>query len=524
MAKKVTTIPATRNRFTSEPVYAPQKRRVAGYARVSTDLVEQQTSYENQVEYYTRYIKSRSDWTFVGMYTDEGISATNTNHREGFKKMIDDALAGKIDLIITKSVSRFARNTVDSLTTVRNLKEKGVEIFFEKENIWTLDSKGELLITIMSSLAQEESRSISENTTWGKRKAFANGKASVAYSHFLGYDAGFVINEEEAKTVRLIFKLFLMGFSYYGIKKELEKRGRKTASGKSKWQSSSIQRILTNEKYKGDALLQKEYTVDFLQKTRKKNTGEVPQYYVEGHHVPIIEPAVFDMVQAELMKRREQYRRFFKTHIFSTMIKCGECGGWYGSKIWHSNDKYRRVVYRCNDKYEHKSGCKTPHLTEDDIKRVFTLAINQLLGVKKETIKNLKVLRDMAANTDKLVKEREKAIKDVSRFEEELHILVEQNARMALDQKEYDKKYREAYDRYESGITKVDEATRRLTEGKARWQKIDVLIEAIGGLGKEVPGFDEQLWNSIVDKMTVFTRDRIVVTFIGDYEVTVKLE
>ena len=203
MEKKVTTIPATLNRFTSAPVVAATKRKVAGYARVSTDLEEQQSSYEAQMDYYKNYITSRSDWEFVDMYSDEGITATSTKFRAGFKRMVEDALAGKIDLIITKSISRFARNTVDSLTTIRQLKENGVEVYFEKENIWTFDAKGELLITIMSSLAQEESRSISENTAWGKRKAFADGKVSVAFSHFLGYDKGFVINEEEAVTVRM---------------------------------------------------------------------------------------------------------------------------------------------------------------------------------------------------------------------------------------------------------------------------------------------------------------------------------
>ena len=225
MAKRVTTIPATLNRFDSTPLNDLRRRRVAGYARVSTDSEEQATSYDAQVDYYTKYINANAMWQFAGMYTDEGITATNTNHRDGFNQMVDDALAGKIDLIITKSISRFARNTVDSLTTVRKLKEKGVEIYFEKENIWTLDAKGELLITIMSSLAQEESRSISENTTWGKRKSFADGKASVGFKTFLGYDRGpngeFVINEKQAVTVRYIYKRFLEGFTPYHIAKEL---------------------------------------------------------------------------------------------------------------------------------------------------------------------------------------------------------------------------------------------------------------------------------------------------------------
>ena len=287
-APRVTVLPATRNRFTTAPIASVQKRRVAAYARVSTDSDEQLTSYEAQVDYYTHYIKERPDWAFAGMYADEGISGTNTKRREGFNQMIADALAGKIDLIVTKSVSRFARNTVDSLTTVRKLKEKGVEVYFQKENIYTLDSKGELLITIMSSLAQEESRSISENVTWGQRKRFSDGKVSMPYKHFLGYRKGEdgepEIVPEEAEVVRRIYRLFLEGQTPYGIKRILERAHVPTPAGKETWQTATILSILTNEKYKGDALLQKTFCTDFLTKKMKVNEGEVPQYYVENSH------------------------------------------------------------------------------------------------------------------------------------------------------------------------------------------------------------------------------------------------
>ena len=263
---------------------------------------------------------------------DEGISATNTKRRDGFKQMITDALEGKIDLIITKSVSRLARNTVDSIQTARKLKDKGVEVYFEKENIWTLDAKGELLITIMSSLAQEESRSISENTTWGRRKQFASGKGSIAFGRFLGYDKDFRINEEEAKTVKLIYKLYISGYSAYAISKELMKRGLKTATGLSKWHSSTVLSILRNEKYKGDALWQKSYITNFLQKKSKINEGEIPQYYVEEHHAPIVSPEEFDFVQAE-MNRRKKENKAHGSSIFSHKIKCGKCGDWYGRVV-----------------------------------------------------------------------------------------------------------------------------------------------------------------------------------------------
>ena len=300
-SKNITVIPATINPLTRLPKTAIQLRRVAAYARVSTDSEEQLTSYEAQVDYYTRYIKSKPDWQFVDVYTDEGISATNTKKREGFNRMVADALDGKIDLIVTKSVSRFARNTVDSLTTVRKLKEAGVEVYFEKENIWTLDSKGELLITIMSSLAQEESRSISENVTWGQRKRFADGKVSIPYGQFLGYRKGVdglpEIVPEQAEIVRSIYRMCIEGKSTNAIAKYLTQQDIPTPAGKKVWQRATVESILRNEKYKGSALLQKTYTVDFLTKTMKVNEGEVPQYYVECSHPAIIEPSEWEAVR-----------------------------------------------------------------------------------------------------------------------------------------------------------------------------------------------------------------------------------
>ena len=325
--------------------------------------------------------------------------------------MVADALVGQIDLIITKSVSRFARNTVDSLTTVRKLKDHGIEVYFEKENVWTLDSKGELLITIMSSLAQEESRSISENTTWGHRKRFADGKVSVAYRRFLGYDKGpdgkMVVNEKEAPTIRLIYRLYLEGLSTHTIAADLTRRGLNTPGGKTKWNSGTVRSILSNEKYKGDALLQKRYTVNFLTKKTKKNEGEIPQYYVTGDHEAIISPEVFDLVQAEIARRNGGKERYSGISIFSNKIKCGECGSWYGSKVWHSTDKYRRVIYRCNHKFDGDKKCDTPHLTEEEIKAAFVRAFNRLLTEKDELLGNLELIQERLCDNTALEKEKQ---------------------------------------------------------------------------------------------------------------------
>lgn len=311
--KQVTIIPA-RVEKESGLVGKRTNCRVAAYARVSTNRECQQTSYEAQIQYYTRYIEKKPDWIFAGIYADEGVTGTSTQKRVAFLQMIQDAMDGKIDLIVTKSVSRFARNTVDSLSVIRKLKEHGVEIYFEKENIWTFDAKGELLITIMSSLAQEESRSISENTRWGMRKAFQDGKVFVPYRHFLGYDRGengeLKVNPEQAKTVCMIYKMFLDGNSFYRIAAELTQRRIPTPYGKEIWRDRTVKNILQNEKYRGDALLQKKYSRNFLDRKMRKNEGEVPQYYVVGNHEAIIEPETFDKVQRELQRRAEmRYER-----------------------------------------------------------------------------------------------------------------------------------------------------------------------------------------------------------------------
>ncbi|HIR56444.1 MAG TPA: recombinase family protein [Candidatus Gallacutalibacter pullicola] len=514
---KVTTIPATISRFTATPIHSKKKRRVAGYARVSTDHEDQATSYEAQVDYYTNYIKSRDDWEFVSIYTDEGISATNTKKREGFKAMIADALSGKIDLIITKSVSRFARNTVDSLTTVRQLKDAGIEIYFEKENIWTLDSKGELLITIMSSLAQEESRSISENVTWGQRKRMADGKVSFAYSRFMGLDKDketgkIVVNPEQAEVVRLIFRMFLEGLTPHSIAAELTSRGIKTPGGKDVWNQQTVRRMLSNEKYKGDALLQKEFTVDFLQKKMKKNEGEVPQYYVEGNHEAIISPAVFDMVQAELARRKEGGTRYSGVSIFSNKIKCADCGGWYGSKVWHSTDSYRKVIYRCNRKYNGEK-CQTPHVTEDEIKAAFVSACNRLVTEKKEIIANAEVIRKTLCVTTALQEEKSKLGEEMAVLVEMTQNIVAENARVAQDQDEYQKRYDGLVQRYDAAKARYDEVVSAISAKEAQSERLSDFIKVLKAQDGTISEFDGSLWGSMVEFVTVGRDKEITVTF-----------
>lgn len=516
MPRVITKIPATISRYTSAPIDAPVKRKVAAYARVSTDNEEQLTSYAAQISYYTDYIKGREDWEFVKVYTDEGISGCSTKRREGFQSMVADALAGKIDLIITKSVSRFARNTVDSLTTIRTLKEHNVECYFEKENIWTFDGKGELLLTIMSSLSQEEARSISENVTWGQRKRMADGKVSLAYSRFLGYDKGpdgkMVINPEQAETVKLIYRLFLEGMTPHTIALTLTEKGIKTPGGKDKWSAQTVRRILTNEKYKGDALLQKEFTVDFLTKKTKKNCGEIPMYYIEDDHEAIIDPAVFDMVQQEMERRRNGSSRYSGVSIFSSKIKCGECGGWYGAKVWHSTDKYRKVVYRCNHKYK-KQRCHTPHIMEEEVKATFVQALNHLLTNRDELVSNVKLICDTLSDTSRLEEERQKYADEMTLVADMVQAAMLENARVALDQDEYRRKNDALAERFEEAKKKHDELVEQISVIQTREQNLRHFQETLESLKGTVTEFDSVIWGALVDYITVYEDGSRTVTF-----------
>lgn len=337
-------------------------QKVAVYARVSTNQDEQQTSLAAQKDYYTKIIEKHSDWVLAGVYADDGITGTSYLQRHEFQRMMADCEEGKIDCIITKSVSRFARNTVDALNAIRKLKELGIGVYFEKENIWTLDSKGEFLITLMTSLAQEESRSISENVTWGHRKRFADGKYSCAYGRFLGYDKGYVVNCDEAVVVRLIYKMFLQGLTPHTIALKLTDYRIPTPGGVDTWCQTTVKSILTNEKYKGDALLQKNFTVDFLGRKVKINEGEVNQYYVENGHEAIIDPWLFDYVQEQIQRRAEFDFRYSGVSYYSSKFICGKCGAIYGIKLEHSNDKYHKDIWMCRNRFKKGIYCKNTRI------------------------------------------------------------------------------------------------------------------------------------------------------------------
>ena len=523
MGSKVTVIPATINPLTRMPNTASYKRKVAGYARVSTDSDEQFTSYEAQIDYYTRYIQSRADWQFVKVYTDEGISGTNTKHREGFNTMVKDALDGKIDLIVTKSVSRFARNTVDTLVTVRNLKEKGVEVFFEKENIYTLDSKGELLITIMSSLAQEESRSMSQNVTWGQRKRFADGKFSMPYKTFLGYKKGengtMEIVPEEADIIRLIYKLYMSGKTAAAISTTLMDMNIPSPAGKPKWHASTVNSILTNEKYKGDALLQKGFTVDFLTKKKKVNEGEIPQYYVENSHPAIIPAEEWNLVQNEIKRRKQLSYKYSGKGVFCAKLICGDCGEFLTARVWHSNDQYRKIVWNCPSKSS-GSECQIPHLYEDTIKATFVAAVNQVLANKTEVIDNCREMQTMLTDCTEINVRLSEVEDEMEVVAELIRKHIDENAHTALDQTEYQAKYNSLASRYQKLQAEEEGLKKKRDEREAMAENIGAFMFSLYEQEDVITEFDDKLWLASVEKAIIRADEKITFIFRNGSEVT----
>ena len=485
--KNITVIPATIDPHTQIPKAATTLHKVAGYARVSTDSEEQLTSYEAQVDYYTRYIRSRPDWQFVDVYTDEGISATNTKRREGFNRMVQDALDGKIDLIVTKSVSRFARNTVDSLTTVRKLKDAGVEVYFEKENIWTLDSKGELLITIMSSLAQEESRSISENVTWGQRKRFADGKVSNAIATYL------------------------------------TRQNIPSPAGKPSWQRCTVESILRNEKYKGAALLQKKFTVDFLQKKMKVNVGEVPQYYAEHSHEAIIAPAEWERVQAELARHKSSTKRTISSSPFSCKIICGDCGETFTPKVWHSNSKYRRTIWRCRAKYEKGEHCTTLHIYESDLKQHFITALSQLLTDRTALLEDGRLIQQDLLNFDAIDTECNAIQQELDVVTGMIQQMVKENASQAANQVDYTNRYNALVDRYENLQLRYDSLQAQKQRRQPQAAAMADCLTALEEVDLLQIQFSDVLWNTVVDHVTVSADGQLVFYFKNGTDISVQM-
>ncbi len=508
--------------------------RVAAYCRVSTSLEAQEGSYEAQVAYYRDKIQENPNWNNAGIYADDGKSATNTKKRDDFNAMIDDCMAGKIDMVLTKSVSRFARNTVDSLQTIRKLKEKNIAILFEKENINTLDGSGELLITILSSQAQEESRNLSENTKWGITRRFENGIISVNHKKFMGYtkdDKGnLVIVDEEAEIVRRIFRMYLEGSSLVQITRSLEEDKIKTVTGKDKWNSSVISKMLSNEKYMGDALLQKTYTVDFLSKKRLKNDGIVPQYYIEDNHEAIIPKELFYKVQEEKARRasinksavtrknnkmKKKRSKYSSKYALTEILICEECGHPYRRQVW-SKYGQKSAVWRCENRLKNgsKSSCKhAPTLKEEQVHDAIMKAINNVVEDTGDFIGAFRenVIRIIGSySTKEIPSEYDEKIDSLQK---EMLELIEKNAKLGAVTEDFDHDYKRISDE----INQLKKAKLRLIEEKKQahryGERLDEMESTIKTVRPQVREFDEELVRRLIDTIKINRRERLEIQF-----------
>lgn len=509
--KSITVIPARKRVGNTVTAEAKPKLKVAAYCRVSTDSDEQASSYEVQVEHYTQFIQKNSGWELAGIFADDGISGCNTKKRSKFNRMIEECMAGKIDMIITKSISRFARNTLDCLKYIRELKEKNIPVFFEKENINTMDSKGEVLLTIMASLAQQESQSLSQNIKLGLQYRYQNGEVQVNHNRFLGYtkdeEGHLIIEPAEAEVVKRIYREYLEGGSLLQIARGLEADGILTAAGKAKWRPETLKKILQNEKYIGDALLQKTYTVDFLSKKRVKNNGIVPQYYVENSHEPIIPRDLYMQVQEEMIRRANLHsgakwkkRVYSSKYALSSIVFCSKCGDIFRRIAWNNRGKHS-TVWRCCTRVEHgPKKCDAPTIQESDLQDAVVKAINLTLGNRDSM---MDVLQE---NIEAVIRQEEET--SAEGINAKLEELQKELLRLANSKKDYNS----VADEIDRLRELKQEALTECAEREGVKKRIAEMREFLDNQTTEILEYDEQLVRRLIEKVTVYD-ERFEVQF-----------
>lgn len=511
MTKNITVIPARRKVGNAVNKEEKPKLRVAAYCRVSTDSDEQATSYETQMEHYTSYIQRNPEWEFAGIFADDGISGTNTKKREEFNRMIEECMSGHIDMIITKSISRFARNTLDCLKYIRLLKEKNIPVFFEKENINTMDSKGEVLLTIMASLAQQESESLSKNVKLGLQFRYQNGEVQVNHNRFMGYtkdeNGHLIIVPSEAEVVKRIYLEYLQGSSLKQIGESLEADGILTAAGKAKWRPETIKKILKNEKYIGDALLQKTYTVDVLTKKRVQNNGIVPQYYVENNHEPIIPRDLYMQVQEEMLRRANMHsgekmkkRVYSSKYALSSIVYCSKCGDIYRRIAWNNRGKHS-IVWRCVNRVEHGPDCCNARtVKEEDLQNAVVKAINQTIGDRDEMFEILKENIKMVL-----------ALEDESSLES-INARLEETQRELLKRANAKQNYNDLADEIDHLREMKQAALTENAEREGLKQRIAEMKQFLTEQTEQIEEYDESLVRRMIEKVTIYD-DRLAVEF-----------
>lgn len=502
------------NRFRGRKV---EILRVAAYCRVSTDSEDQLNSYKSQVMYYTDLIKKKHDWSLVDIYADEAITGTQVTKREDFQRMINDCMNGDIDMVITKSISRFARNTLDTLKYVRMLKEKGIAVFFEDENINTLTMDGELLLVVLSSVAQQEVENISSNVKKGLKMKMKRGEL-VGFQGCLGYDyhketKSISVNEKEAEIVRYIFNRYIEGAGCTVIANELENLGYKTKYGSSRWVQSTVIGIIKNEKYKGDLLLGKTFTVDPISKRRLENFGEEDKFYIQNHHEPIVSEEVFEEAQKILAKRNvnrgvhqdgQKRNKFSRKYAFSCMIKCGFCGGTLTRRNWHSSSAYTKTIWQCvTATKQGKKYC--PHckgIPEEVIEKAFVKSYQLLCSDQQQVVEEFLQKVEGVLNEDTSLKRLPKIEKEMNDLRKRKEKLLDLRLDTTIDRDIYESKNRELSEQ----LKKLQEEQEQLLElSKNRENTRTRLREFRKNLssGEILEDFDRVVFESVVEKIII---------------------
>lgn len=463
-------------------------------------------------------------YQYQGIYADEK-SGLVEKARDGFQQMKRDAKAGKFSLIFCKSVSRFSRNAEEFMSTIRELRAAGVTVFFEEENKSTQDSANDFMLALRVTIAQEESRNISVNVSWGLRRRMENGQVFLAYSQFLGYESdgngSLRIVEKEAVIVRKIYYLFLHGWTYGMIAEYLTENGCPTPKGKKVWSVSTIVSILKNEKYKGCLVLGKTHVKDYLTKKTVQNTGYAPRYEYSNTHPPIISPEIHSVVQADIARRKESGRLQRRSNVFSRKVVCGCCGAYFGPKMWHANSKYKRTVYQCNDKYKQSTPCTSPHTTEEKLQAEFLDALGQIIESKAKLIPGLeKRLSDLLDNKC-LDREQQTLVQRRNDLYKQVTQLVEKNARVTDNHQKFIDEYNALTSAFDSVQKDISAVREKIDERLVEAGMIRLLLEDIADINEPLTDFDNELWYSTIDRLVVDATGAITVRFRCGIDITV---
>ena len=537
-APKVIVIPAKEE--SAQELEKKKNLRVAAYCRVSTNSEEQLNSYENQKAYYTEKIMTNPDWTMVDVFADEGKTGTSACKRKDFLRMIRQCRQGKIDMILAKSVSRFARNTVDTLNYTRELRSLGIPVIFEEQNINSIHPESEFLITIHGAFAQSESEDTSSRVRWGIQQSMRTGKANIQFKTLLGYKKGpdgeMVIEPEQAETVKLIYEMYLSGKTLRSIKETLEARGLRNAAGTTEWTTSNLRTILSDEKYCGDVLRQKTFIRDCISKQVVKNTGQRPKYLIQNRHDAIIPREQFDAVQFEMARRRAQTDRSRKSvptgtgkysgkYALSGLLFCGECGTAYRRVVWTQHGE-KRAVWRCTSRLDYgKKYCKdSPTLDEEPLQQAVLAAINA--SMSDHGILTAQLTDAMEQELAPIPGES-MSLGDIDRAIAELgkqfdHLLLEASG--AGDAEEYAERFRaistamEELKRRKANIQNIRQEQEQVT------RRVQAAVSVLDGLSAELTQWDDNVVYQMLEKVTVLSREMIRVTLRNGVEIEQTVE